>query len=354
VELQEQTVGILETPVGQLYASQASKEGRDAAYDIAYDTIQLVEYLHLGHARSIPGSLYSPKEGASEALENPVEAMQQLLQRMQAEGDMYMELRNAKLMADLPPDDEREDPSESEDDSSSSSDDEDDEDKDGDSGSDEDESSSSDEEDEKGNQGSDGKRRGSGSVFSQDFAPPGPTAKLYEALLDGMACVGGGVEEPMEYYDLAEKMLHANDLDQGNNVHTLPTLVTYNAALRGIAQCEYSTEPLRDDALSSAFGLYNHLTHSLHLPRNAMTIVYMLQVVNQALPASRVKGNISVSFWQHASDLGLVTDDVIKAVQQVHEPLNGPEFGVFLERISGDLPQKQRRFVNKYKHSDHY
>ena len=191
-----------------------------------------------------------------------------------------------------------------------------------------------------------------GIDYTKDFAPPGPTSKIYEAVLDAMACVGQA--SPRDYYGLATKVLVANDMDSGTNHYTLPTLVTYNAALRGIASCEQPNDQIRDEAMSYSFALYNHLTHSLHLPRNAMTMVYMLQMLDKALPPSRVKGNMSVTFWDHASKSGIVNQEFLNAFQQVHEPSNGPEFKVLLDMLSNDLPQKHRRFVKKYSHSEHY
>jgi hypothetical protein len=175
---------------------------------------------------------------------------------------------------------------------------------------------------------------------------------MREALLDAMACARIGA--PRDYYDLALQLIHADKLDKGANLHTQTTHVTYNAALRGIASCDITQEMVRDDVLDSAFSLYNHLTHSRHLPRNAMTYVYMFQIIEKAFPASRVRGNISCTLWDHATRIGVVDEQVIAALKSVHSTSNGPEFQTLLDHISGPLPQKYRRFVNKYRHSDNY
>ena len=176
---------------------------------------------------------------------------------------------------------------------------------------------------------------------------------MQEALLDAMACAGEAA--PFDYYNIARNILKANDMDKGGNpLYTLPSHVTFNAPLRGIAKCNMTNEMIRDDALSASFSLYNHLTHCPHLPRNNMTIVYMLQILDKTMPASRVKGNISVTFWDHASTLGVINEEVIEAMMSVHDPPNGPEFDILLQEISGTLPQKLRRCLNKYRHSKHY
>ena len=354
VELQEETLRLLETPVGKLYASKATATGGvDEAYELAYGTIQRAEYLQFGHASQIAGSLYALVDSiSSKVSEDPISAsMKPLLERMQKEGEMYMQLRHEKraISSDdsatfMPGSyeggfstDEEGYLASSEDDSDSSSDES--------SGS----SSSDDDSDDDSDTASMASKR---SKVLRDFAPPGPTSKMQEALLDAMACVGQA--SPLEYYDVAVTVLKANDLDKGKNLNTLPSHVTYNAALRGIAKCDIADEQTRDEALSSAFTLYNHLTHSLHLPRNNMTFVYMLQVIDKAFPACRVKGNISATLWDHASRLGVANEEVIAAMRQVHDPTNGPEFDILLEEFSSSLPQKYRRFISKYRHSDNY
>lgn len=366
VELQEETKKLLETPVGQLYASRATAlGGMDEAYDLAYTSIKRAEYLQFGHASQIAGSLYAPDAGSSankSSEEDPIySGMLPLLDRMKQEGEMYMKLRHEKRMAQakestnfmpggsaeigFTTDEEGYLPSSDDSSSSSSSSSSDDSDSSDDSSSSDDDSDD-DSEAEVGPTASGSKS----SVFH--FAPPGPTAKMQEALLDAMACVGGA--GPNDYYKIALQIFDASDLDKGSNPYTLPSHVTYNASLRGIANCDLSDEMVRDEALSSSFSLYNHLTHSLHLPRNTMTTVYMLQIVDKAMPASRVKGNISVTLWDHASRLGIVNEEVVEAMKKVHDPTNGPEFDILLEEISGNLPQKYRRFVNKYRHSKNY
>jgi hypothetical protein len=375
VELQEETQKLLETPAGQLYASQATAVGGiEEAYDLAYTTIKRAEYLQFGYASQIAGSLYAPlvDDGSSSpnnlsSEDDPISSgMLPLLNRMKQEGELYMNLRHEKRMvggskapddfmpgyakakSDFNTDEKGYLPSsdDSSDDSSSS----DEEDAAEDSVLSDDSSSSDDDSDDES--GSAGPIPGGSGATVLDFAPPGPTAKMQEALLDVMACVGEAT--PSEYYEVALQIMDANDLDKGSNSYTLPSHVTYNASLRGIAKCDLSDDMVRDDALSSSFSLYNHLTHSLHLPRNIMTIVYMLQVVDNAIPASRVKGNISVTLWDHASRLGIANEQVIEAMKNLHEPTNGPEFDILLEEISGKLPQKYRRFVNKYAHSKYY
>ena len=359
IELREETARLMEAPVGTLYAGQATVDGgREEAYELAYHTIQKAEYLQFGHASQIPGTMYasSLSLGGVEPLQadmNPLALMKTLVERLEQEGEMYLQLRRQKqrttlshhhagkmvYMASPTVGDDNDDESDSSSDdettgnassSSSSSDDDDDS---------EDETEMS---------------AGTSTTPSFEFAPPGPTAKMQEALLDAMACVGTAA--PGDYFEIAIKILEANDLDKGTNPYTLPSHVTYNAALRGISRCPLAEDDaaVRDEAISSAFALYNHLTHSLHLPRNSATFVYMLQTVNNVFPASRVKGNICVTLWDHASRLGVADTNVIETLKEVLGGENGPEFEILTDELSGAMPQKYRKFVNKYRHSDNY
>ncbi len=346
VELKEDTARLLEVPLGKLYADRATADGDiEEAYHLAYSTIAKAEYLMFGHASQIVGSMYAGEGGGSTASPEDIVclSMKPLIARLQQEGEIYMQLRHEKRVSqadvgdaftpgsaageDLSAD-EQGYLSSSEDDSSSSS------------------SSSDDDSDEE--------RENShkSSKAAYDFSPPGPTSKMQESLLDAMACVGKSA--PSEYYEVALEIIGASDLDKGSNAYTQPSHVTFNAALRGIATSDLSNEMVRDDALSSAFSLYNHLTHSLHLPRNAMTYVYMFQIIEKGFPASRVRGNISCTLWDHASRQGVVNEKVIEALKSVHASTNGPEFQSLLDHISGPLPQKYRRFVNKFRHSSNY
>lgn len=340
VELREETQKLLDAPVGTLYAGQATADGgREEAYDLAYDTIKKAEYLQFGHASQVAGTIYSEqlREAGTVELVEDLEAitfMKPIIDRMQQEGTMYLELRQQKQGSR---------PSEADfggvaggtnmDAGYLSS-------------SDDDSSSSSDED-------SDNEAAAENSPPALDFSPPGPTAKLQEALLDAMACAGGQTH-PLEYYEMAMTIIEGGDIDKGTNTYTLPSHVTYNAALRGISKCDLSEEPLRDEALSCAFSLYNHLSHSLHLPRNAATFYYMLQNVDNIFPASRVKGNICVTLWDHASRMGVADARFVDTLKKVLGNGNGPEFDILLHELSVKIPQKYHRFAKKYRNGDNY
>jgi hypothetical protein len=357
-ELEESTAAILEEPVGALYASAtkippSTEAQRSDIYDAADATIQQVEYLIRGHSSKVPGALYNQKkDAASDQPQQHLDKMQQLLQRMQKEGSMYMQLREEQLK--LLAASERED-SESDSDSESGGDSDSDSDSDSDNDS---SSSSSDEEDDDGEE-------------TLDFSPPGGTITMYDAVLDAMAVAPNTNPYPLDFFQTSMQALSAHELDSQyvlqdsqqkimhRDKYSIATPITYHAALRGISEkTDFENPKYRDDALNAAFGLYNHLSHSDHLPRNTASILYMVQIVDKALPASRVKGNISVTFWKQACQIGVISPAVVEAIQSMHEDnACGPEFDVLLKQLDtplDQLPQRYRRAVNKNRHSQHY
>ena len=340
-ELQESTTSILEQPLGSLFVSNASHTFKDSTssiesqrnevYEIADAAIQQVEYLMRGHASFVKGSMYNKKDQANSLLSGPehLEQMKLLLQRMQQEGSLYMQLReeHLKLVDDVTAGEGAETVGEPE------------------------------------------------EVPDLDFAPPGATIAMYDAVLDSMAVQQERIKDPLSFFETTLLALQACELDwdflmtegdrrkkqyfQQRDTYTLVTPITYNAALRGIAEhTDYTNPQHRDNALNASFHLYNHLTHSEHLLRNSASIGYMLQVIGRALPDSRVKGNISVTFWKQACQMGLVTPQLIATMKSIHTGLRcGPEFAPVLEQVQtplSELPQRYRRAVKLTRLSANY
>ncbi|CAJ1970208.1 unnamed protein product [Cylindrotheca closterium] len=340
-ELTESTASILEQPLGSLYVSNAAhsfkdptssiEHQRNEVYETADATIQQVEYLMRGHASFVEGSIYDRAGSTGSSLSGPehLEQMQQLLQKMQQEGNLYMRLREEHLKLA---------------------------------------------EDETGEEDGETVAQSEESP-DMDFAPPGATIAMYDVVLDSMAVQSERREDPLLFFQTSLQALQAFELDaeflmtqedkrkkeyfQQRDTYTLATPVTYNAALRGIAvHTSFANPQHRDNALNASFHLYNHMTHSEHLLRNSASIGYMLQIVNQALPDSRVKGNISVTFWKQACQMGLVTPQVVESMQSIHKDLKcGPEFEPVVKQLEtplSDFPQRYRRAVKQTRHSANY
>jgi len=463
-ELRERTAELLESPVGSLFCrrdgagggvvptSSSKTDDRDAAYELARESGELVEYLLRGHGRAISpltlsgggggasaeaASKEADPVGASESLE----AMMDVMDRFHREGEMYLRLRREALEYGGSNDTDA-DAAGSE--SSSSS------------GSSSTSSSSSSDDDAVAGAGEPGdgfsssalddfaetddprfsfavedkrkvdaqERLGVVAKDDDDFAVPGVTTAMYDTVLDAMACAtqvlieaeggattrsppkGGSSEAsssssssflealaPDDLYRVAGAAWKAHDLNnRHNNVlggggtffhPTIPTMVTYNATLRGIANLCGSTASIGggdavevgvekavviDQALARGFAAYNHLTHNDHgLPkRNAASIVYLLEIIGACIPTSRTRGNMTVALWHQASREGLVTTDLIRTIRRLHDESNGPEFEIFLESLDGCCssssdgdggvitPQRFARFAKKHRHSRFY
>jgi hypothetical protein len=395
-ELQEHTDHLLTTPLGSLYAYQDSHDSNSnealfKAWEAADTSIQLAEYVLRGHASWIPNSQYysSDDDNAKSPLTpvQHVQRMQAVLDRLQEEGKLYMELRQGRLTqkgkeaagttTTTPPEDD----SDSSSDSSSSSDEE------SDTGDNEKSTADSDESDSDDDDKKD--HLSLARDYSKDFCPPGPTAVMYDTLLDAMAAATASPQSgsptvcpwsPEDFASLLSQLLHAHALDGGDlentNEATYPTMQSYNACLRGIANLPYTTttiatddhanktsasnndDELRDQAVGCSFGIFNTLTHtpSSRFSRNAATFAYMLQSVDKYVPTSRVKGNVTVALWMQASKLGVVNQSVVDAFVAAQTPSNGEEFVEFLETRQNlqEMPQTWRRNAKSLQHASIY
>jgi len=415
-ELQELTQELLETPVGELFVpamfqnpSQSRTDDRDEAYDTARESGELVEYLLRGYNSTVsPLALCSSSNnnkaaaaastsGDSVDLEQvsaSLEKMMDVMERFHQEGNMYLRLRK-ELGGGL---DSSGSSSTSSSSSSSSSDDDDDSLAEFEDGPDDPKFSSVVQDKLRVDAQEQQQQSGSGG---HDFAKPGVTMAMYDAILDAMACAAQASLqakdssqqqsasylqslEPEDIYRVAGAAWKAHDLNNQHNndsdeyfQSTCPTMVTYNAALRGIGNLCLAADPdnkrkaiITDQGLAHGFGVYNHLTHNEHgLPkRNSASIVYLLQIIRACFPASRSRGNMTVALWHQASREGLVTPGLIRSLKDLHAESNGPEFGVFLESLdrcisagtSGEsktpaiTPQRFARFAKKYSHSKFY
>jgi RecA/RadA recombinase len=235
VELQELSRELLETPVGHLYTFEEGQDGGDAAQKAAFETIDMAEYLARGFNAQIPTTFYHRNNDDDTTTRtttmSPQEALstlELLLQRMKDEGDMYLQVRAERMHIleggaaggyELS--------------SSSSS------------------SSDSSSDDDEVEQEEEATKAASKLQQQQQhpFAPPGPTIALYDALLDAMAAAGEDTTTttstssslsytPMDYYRLTGGILDGQELLEGA---PRPTLVTFNAALRGIVAAAAST-----------------------------------------------------------------------------------------------------------------
>jgi hypothetical protein len=168
----------------------------------------------------------------------------------------------------------------------------------------------------------------------EDCAGPGPTVDMWDTLLDTGA-VTASRETPVDMARILRRVLERHDEDGGaernTNPYTVPTILTFNAVLRGVANAPYvkgddddNAARMRDEALQTAFGVYDEMR--FHVDRNAATYAYMLRVVAKFLPPSKTRGNIAHGLWTHAKRNHVASRQVLEALHHTNIPSNGVDF----------------------------
>jgi hypothetical protein len=294
------------------------------------DLVQKGEYVLRGHAACIPNSLhyYSNNNKKKGDNDNNVDSysslspaahigqMQAIVQHFETEGKLYMDQRRELLRSSSLT-------LYNQDNNSSSS-----------SSSDDDEESKQQQQQDDDNDDDD----------DEDCAGPGPTVEMWDTLLDSMA-VTASRDTPSNMTSILQRVLerHAEDggAERNTNPFTVPTILTFNAVLRGVANTPYSNhnnndDEIREEALQTAFGVYDEMRlHHVGTAaaadnnnnRNAATYTYMLQVVAKFLPPSRTRGNIAHGLWTHAKRNHVASKQVLEALtQHANVPSNGVEF----------------------------
>mmetsp|Transcript_204 Transcript_204/g.427 ORF Transcript_204/g.427 Transcript_204/m.427 type:complete len:631 (+) Transcript_204:32-1924(+) len=245
------------------------------------------------------------------------------------------------------------------------------------------------------------------------------TVAMYETLLDALAGASQVMVDGSSNDSNNVDILHQNDVLNPSSILEMVkltiekgrsddpvTIVTYNAAVRAMANLgrfyhqrhgghsSPSFPQYRDEVLHAGLSVYNLLTHNpFGVKRNGQSVKYLLQTLEQTIPPSRVRGNMSVTLWQQASREGVVTPSLVECfLHNIHgvsakkamiddmslecTSINGPEFTAFSEKLLATLetrssstsssssnnssnfdetykisPARFARFAKKYAHS---
>jgi hypothetical protein len=351
VQRAEWTEEILQARIGSLFTFNQEDNTNDtlqAAWVQADASVQKVEFLLRGHAHGIQGTQWNRWVTTTSSMQevDPDETLvtlQALLDRLWEEGHVYMTLRAARL-------EELHGPKEMQVlEHSSENDDDDSEDAQIALGEAEDdpgvqavikdmeEFAESINEDLYAKDEEDGEEEES---YMDDFALPGPTVAMYDTVLDALACQAGtsALATPSAALSIFQDiefrhLLDGND-DSNTNIHTRPTVLSFNAPIRLAASLTFDPKDIRrrDEALQLAFGCFDALSQSSLLERNSATYCYLLQVVAKYMPESRIRGNIAHGIVEHAISQGLVDQSVLDAHAAANEPSNGKEFEDWKQR----------------------
>lgn len=340
-ELSALTSEIMEAPLGSLFSYDTEKEvvrediqaHRLEAWSKADPVVQKVEYLLRGYSAGVEGTIWNRCMDEKPTKNVDIQAMIDLEERLWREGEMYMTLRIERmdeLFGTKAAEKEEEDAG----------------------------GDSMDQADEIGasNDSDDAKL-----IYGNDFAFPGPTIAMYEAILDSLACEGGSIEASWEAF---QKVILRHgvdgDDDYNTNEHTRPSVLVYNALIRNAANQTYEPSSenmkLRDEAICLAFQSLDALNQSKLFNANSATYSYLLKVVSKYFPPSQMRGNIAHGMWHHACNEGIIDDDVIKSHLLANTPSNGEDFDKYIEtnlegKLAKDLSPKWYKNSRKLRHS---
>ena len=378
-ELESMTSSLLSSRPGSLFTYEFNSAGKGKAdeYEAGLarsdTTTQKFEWTLGGHAAAIPGTTNASNTAGADnnnsdntgSSKQHLDAMVELLERIEEEGRIYVELRARVLNQQFGTNTSGDNNT-----SNSSSDCNDSSDSDSDSDTDNTSSSTAKSQSAWRIQ----------SLINRYGAAPGPSIYMYDSLLDAIACcaeaeqdtAGTSSMSSMEYLTLArsvyERAMARHRADGGpnaNNRHTMPTLITYNAVLRTCAAVEYNgeSEQVRDAALDLAFVAYdalnanaptdaastsnavsknksttNNTTNTTMPKRNSATYAHMLRVIAKYLPPSPTRGNVAYGLWLSCTGHdGVLDRNVIQAYVEANtrNGSNGAQYDAFVAKLAG-------------------
>lgn len=201
------------------------------------------------------------------------------------------------------------------------------------------------------------------------FSSPGPTIRMYDTYLDAMA-VHPTEATPKQVMAVLANIIQRYDDDGGNklntNPHTIPTVLSFNGVLRACANTPITNERTRDEALTTAFTVYDAFQEYLQ-PKNAASFAYMIQVVTKCIPPSLTRGNMALTLYKAAEEERVVDDILLDAMKELHSVSNGTVHDEWFEKhlkhhhVKGPepfgkpfkepiLPKEIRSFAKKYRY----
>jgi len=269
-----------------------NKSERDDAFHawgVADTTIQKVEWLIRGYSAQVLNTQMQ-KEYAVKSNEDPSESIKcilDLIQKVETEGDIYMKLRN-EMRSQLNLNQKSEQDKFF---------------------------------DEYGDQETDTDSQNFPEI-DRVFASPGQTIGMFDTLLDTISMATDS-NTPVMVGNIFDRINKRFELDGGMafnvNPNTVPTQMTYNAALRAIANGDNTGEKTRDHALMHAFDIF-HLAKSAEKKKciNAATYNYMVQIIAKYVPPSEMCGNLANAFWNLAKEDRVVDSNLMRTMESVN------------------------------------
>ncbi len=199
-------------------------------------------------------------------------------------------------------------------------------------------------------------------------ATPGPSTSMYDLTLDAIANTISKTSNPILYLYKARKLylnaLERNELDckqkfDGINIKSNPTAATFNTLIR-ISSCVdirrkeiNGDEEVRDVAVANAFMGFDSVHHHHVVQRNSATFHYLIQTVNKFFPDCDSKGYILVTLWDKCKSEGVLNENIIKSMLEVNSKDCGGKFHAWMVKDIRDVydPKEKNGFGFPLKYS---
>mmetsp|Transcript_16209 Transcript_16209/g.30651 ORF Transcript_16209/g.30651 Transcript_16209/m.30651 type:complete len:485 (+) Transcript_16209:81-1535(+) len=344
---------LLDAPPGILFAYNSKNLQYDKVAEYEQGLVechvlqQKVEYLLRGYSSMIPGCLVNLQSEtvslesdtrSGENYDDVIFNMIQLVERIELEGQAYVELRSkyrsqlARISTDHNQGEEKEEHKEDHHDQEGSRD-----------SLQDDEEVEDETEEFIVDESTDNNAWRMNALVTHYGAPPGPTNQMYDLILDAIAVSVGSSSHPLlmiqHSRSLYNKSLKRYEMDAQEGMDQLnptscPTPLTFNAVIRAAAISTHD-EQVRDYAMENAFCAFNAMYHHPVVHRNSATYRYMLEMMEVLFPVGAMRGNISAAMWQQAVQEKVVDLALLETMKRMSNQSHGELFDEWWKKVEG-------------------
>lgn len=181
------------------------------------------------------------------------------------------------------------------------------------------------------------------ALISHYGAPPGPTNHMYDLVLDAIAVSIPSSSHPLTMLQhsrsLHKKSLSRYEMDVKEgldhlNPSSCPTPATFNAVIRA-SVIRTSDDQVRDYAMENAFFAFDAMYHHPVVHRNTATYRYMLEMMKALFPVGAMRGNISAAMWEQAVQDKVIDLSLFEAMKKISSQSHGDLFDEWWKKVEG-------------------
>lgn len=187
------------------------------------------------------------------------------------------------------------------------------------------------------------------SLISNYGTPPGPTVTMYDLILDAIAVSISSSKDPLSLLkasrELHSRAIQRHNLDvkggvDGLNPTSCPTAVTFNALIRGaVSVSGTKSDEVRDYAIENGFFAFNNMFHHDVVHRNSSTYKNLFDMISGHFPVGAMRGNIAAGIWEKAVQDKVVDLSVFKAMSNLGNLKHGQIYDEWWKKVEGDFKQ---------------